>query len=399
MDHRRKDEGISADAQAALNVPETPAYVFSESVLRSTASYASSLAARAGCRLLYTLKPCGLAGVLQTLSPYVHGFAASSIFEVRLASEFASTEQSLHCYSPGFSAAELSNVMSSADYVSLNSLIQLEMAKSMGDSAASLGLRVNPEMRFAADSRYDPCRPYSKLGVPISDLRKLPSSPGVSLHIEGIHVHNNCESDDFTQLEATVESIQDILHTLDELTWVNLGGGYYLDPEVDAAPLARAVRLLTQQFGLAVFIEPGTAMVQQAGVLVSEVLDVFESGGKSIAVIDASTSHMPEVFEYGFAPSVSGPVDGGDNVTIIAGKTCLAGDTLGEYSFQEPLRVGDRVAILDAGSYSHSRSAPFNGIPIPSSYLMREDGSFRQMTGYEYGEFAARNGMVAVAPA
>ena len=390
---------ISAEAQGASDVPETPAYVYSEAVLRNTASHASSVASRAGCKLLYTLKPCGLAGVLDVLSPYVDGFAASSAFEVRLASEVASACQSIHCYSPAFPPDELIEVMARADFVSLNSFNQVQLAASLHHGDSSIGLRVNPELGFADDDRYDPCRLHSKLGVPQSDFRRLFDLSPFRHSIEGIHIHSNCESEDLTQLQETVDSLLGTLGAIRQLSWVNLGGGYYLGPEIDVGPLERAVTLLTEQTGVTVFIEPGTALVQQAGMLITEVLDVFESSGKSVAVLDATTSHIPEVFEYEFAPSVVCPVGDGTYTTILAGRSCLAGDVFGEYHFDRPLCVGERVAMLDAGSYSQSRATPFNGIPIPSSYLLREDGSFELMTSYGFGEFAARNGMAAVATA
>lgn len=399
MDRPGIDALILADSRAALNVPETPAYVYSESVLSHTASNALDLTDQAGCKLVYTLKPCGLSGVLDTLSPYVDGYAASSMFEVLLAREVALSGQTIHCYSPAFSAGELNDVLSMANYVSLNSVTQLEMAMSPDNGNASIGLRVNPEVRFAGDSRYDPCRPYSKLGVAKSDFQELVGSSHTRPLIEGVHIHNNCESDDLTQLAISVESILETLRVLDGLTWVNLGGGYYLGPEVDPGPLAEVVHRLTSEFGVSVFVEPGTALVQQAGLLISEVLDVFKSGGKQVAVLDATTSQMPEVFEYGFTPSITGLAVGGDSITILAGKSCLAGDVFGEYSLQEPPGVGDRVAIMDAGSYSQSRAVPFNGIPIPSCYLLREDGSFALMASYGYRDFAGRNGVVAVAVA
>ena len=399
MDDRGIDELISAEAQAALCVPETPAYVYSEAVLRSTASHASSVASNAGCKLLYTLKPCGLARVLDILSPYVDGFGTSSIFEARLAGGVASTQQSIHCYSPAFSHGELADVLATSDYVSLNSFSQLELAASLGNGTASIGLRVNPEMGFAADERYDPCRPHSKLGIPLSDFSRLFDTSMHAQIVEGIHIHNNCESEDLGQLEATVEILEGPLSKLEHISWVNLGGGYYLSPEVDVRPLERATKLLSERFGVTVFIEPGTGLVQQAGMLITEVLDVFESDGKSVAVIDTTTSHMPEVFEYEFAPSVTGPADDGKVATILAGRSCLAGDVFGEYSFREPVQVGERIAIMDAGSYSQSRAAPFNGIPTPSSYILRDDGSFELAASYEYRDFALRNGMAAVASA
>ena len=399
MDYSGVDALKSAAAQAALSVPETPAYVYSESVLRRTAADARALASYAGCKLLYTLKPCGLAGVIETLAPYVHGFAASSVFEARLAREATLAGQSLHCYSPAFSAEDMDEVLSRVDYLSVNSMTQLEMSLSLSHGSTSIGLRVNPEMGFAADPRYDPCRPNSKLGVPRSDILRLFGESHFRSRIDGIHVHNNCESEDLAQLAETAESIKDTLGMLDYPTWVNLGGGYYLGSDIDAEPLTQTVKKLTSEFGVTVFIEPGTSLVQQAGVLVSEVLDTFVNGDKLIAVIDTSTSHMPEVFEYEFTPSVSTPVKDGHSATILAGKSCLAGDVFGEYSFKDSLRVGDRVAIMDAGSYSQSRAAPFNGIPIPSSYMLREGGIFEQIASFGYGDFAVRNGMTAVASA
>ena len=397
MDRFRTGELISTEALVALNVPETPAYVYSESILRSTAADALALASYAGCRLLYTLKPCGLAGVLKTIAPYVHGFAASSVFEARLAREVALEGHSLHCYSPAFSSNDIDELLSIVDYLSVNSATQLEMAAVLSHGTASIGLRVNPEMGFAADTRYDPSRPHSKLGVPRSDFRSLLGTSHILSQIEGVHVHNNCESEDLSQLAATAESLVDVLRTLDHPTWVNLGGGYYLGSDINPEPLKHAVQRLDSEFGVTVFIEPGTALVQQAGMLVSEVLDVFESGSRHIALIDASTSHMPEVFEYEFTPTLAGLDEGSNCNTILAGKSCLAGDVFGEYSTLEPLRVGGRVAIMDAGSYSQARAAPFNGIPIPSSYILREDGRFEMLAAYGYQDFAARNGMVAVA--
>ena len=381
---------------AALRVPATPAYVYSETALRSAASDARKVADAAGCGLLYTLKACGLAGVLRTLAPYLDGFAASSAFEARAADSVRMPSQTIHCYSPAFGADEMLDVTAVADYLSLNSAAQLDLAASNGAySDLSVGLRVNPGVSLVSESRYDPCRPYSKLGASLDDLNALP--PG---EIEGVHVHNNCESDDLTGIETTFDAIAPALRQLPDLRWVNLGGGYYFDRDTDAAPLARVANRVKTEFGAETFVEPGTSLVQRAGMLVTEVLDVFERDGADVAILDASTSHMPEVFEYGFAPRVyheSGAYaktgDRSDGcAAILAGRSCLAGDVFGEYVLAERPRAGDRVAILDAGSYSHARASAFNGIPIPSAYLMRDDGGFKLMSEYGYGEFAARNG-------
>ena len=408
---------IQSEARLAARVPATPAYVYSERALRAMATAARDAADRAGCRLLYTLKACALAPVLRTLAERVDGFACSSIYEARIASGAARGGASLHCYSPAFPEAEMARALAAADFVSLNSFSQLETAARLVDGVRpppSLGIRVNPEISFAADDRYDPCRPMSKLGVPLSAFAELARRSGAARRAEGVLVHNNCESQDFGELARTAAALDPALDALPNLRWVNLGGGYYFGDDIDAEPLARAVARLKSRRGVDVFIEPGTSLVQSAGFLASEVLDVFPNGGADVAVMDASTSHMPEVFEYGFAPEVA--VCAGDGAppyimkddgagakdddyddetsrpALLAGRSCLAGDVFGRFHPRHPLAVGARAVIMDAGAYAHSRAAPFNGIPIPAAFLMRADGAFEAVSDYGFADFARLNG-------
>ena len=371
MDIAELESLIHTQAGQALSVPATPAYVYSEPVLRALAQQAALIAERAGCQLLYTLKACAIAPVLETLAPFVHGFAASSVFEARLADEVRRWGQSLHCYSPAYSAADMESTLSLADYLSLNSLNQLDLATSMNTGSASLGLRINPEMSFVPEPRYDPSRPGSKLGVPLSDLEKIARMPG---GLQGAHIHNNCESDDLSQLAQSADALMDTLRRIDNLRWVNLGGGYYLGPETDAEPLVQVVGGLRSDFWVKVFIEPGTALAQQAGFLVSEALDVFPNDGTDIVVLDTSTSHLPEVFEYQYTPEVSRPESEGGQPTNLVGRSCLAGDVFGEYEFSNRVGVGERIAILNAGSYSHSRAVPSTEYRFPTSICSGRTG-------------------------
>ena len=394
---------IQSEARLALGAPVAPAYVYSERVLRAAARAAANVAQAAGCRLLYTLKACAVLPVLRILGERVDGFACSSAYETRLARLAARPEQSAHAYSPAFSDFEMADILAAADFLSLNSFSQMAKARRAASETpdpASLGIRINPEIRFADDERYDPCRPHSKLGVPLSDFAERARRSGSAHPVEGAHMHSNCESDDLGELARTADALTPALDALPNLRWVNLGGGYYLDEDADAEPLARTVARLKSERGVDVFIEPGTALVQSAGFLVAETLDVFDSGGLDIAVLDASTSHLPEVFEYGFAPRIVRQ-DGDDDVraaqtaahpTILAGKTCLAGDTFGRYNTPRPVRAGERMAIMDAGSYAHSRAAPFNGVPIPSVFILRENGAFEMVSEYGFADFARRNG-------
>ena len=394
MDAVEFDCLIHTQANQALDVPATPAYVYSETILRALARQAALIAERAGCELLYTLKACALVPVLETLSSYVHGFAASSVFEARIADSARRYAQSLHCYSPAYSAVDMESTLLLADYLSLNSLTQLNLAMSLNAGPASLALRINPELSFVPDPRYDPSRPGSKLGAPLSGLEKIVRMPD---GLEGVHIHNNCESNDLSQLAHSSEALSNTLKRIADLRWVNLGGGYYLGPEMDTSPLEQVAGRLRSDYGVKVFIEPGTALAQQAGFLVTETLDVFSNDGTDIAVLDTSTSHMPEVFEYQYTPAVSRPEADEGSPTRLAGRTCLAGDIFGDYDFQDPVRIGERIAIMDAGSYSHSRAVPFNGIPIPSVYILREDGTFDLVSSYGYDDFASRNGAMTIA--
>ncbi len=391
MDAAEFDSLIETQASAALNVPVTPAYVYSVRILDATAQQAAAIASRAGCSLLYTLKACAVVPVLKALAPFMSGFSASSVFEARIAANVIESGQSLHCYSPAFSEADLESTMSLADYLSLNSLTQLDMAARLKRGSASLGLRINPEISFVHDSRYDPSRPGSKLGAPLSGLEKLARIPDA---VEGAHIHNNCESDDLGQLSRSVDALSTVLNRIGDLRWVNMGGGYYLGADTDAEPLERAVRWLRSEFGVEVFIEPGTALTQQSGFLVSETLDIFRNGDADVAVLDTTTSHLPEVFEYDYIPDVNRPTREWGSPTNLVGRSCLAGDIFGEYRFTEPVRVGDRIAFENAGSYSHSRAAPFNGIATPTVYILRADGTFDLVARYDYDDFAARNGAI-----
>ena len=394
MDTKEFDRLIDSQAGLALNVPSTPAYVYSESILQTLARQAASIAARAECELLYTLKACAIVPALEILAPLVHGFAASSTYEARLAASVSDSSHTLHCYSPAYSASDIESTLSLADYLSLNSLTQLERASGLNTGSASLGLRVNPELSFVPDPRYDPSRPGSKLGVPLSDLRSVTHMPNA---IEGLHIHNNCESEDLSQLARSAEALVGTLRRCDNLSWVNLGGGYYLGPEADTAPLEQVARMLRAELGAKLFVEPGTALVQQAGFLVTEALDVFSINDRHIAVLDTSTSHIPEVFEYQYTPEVSRPMRDCGIPTTLVGRSCLAGDIIGEYKLADPVRVGDRITLKNTGSYSHSRAVPFNGIPIPSVYILRGDGAFDLAATYDYDDFAARNGAIPIA--
>jgi len=373
---------------------DTPAFVYDTRVIRQLLTYTDSLRRASGCKVLFSLKPFTYVDTLAMMTPHLDGFATSSLFEARLASQVHMGHGSLHFTTPGMRRDSVGEIASLCDFISFNSLSQYRMYGEAVSRSASCGLRVNPQMSFVDDNRYDPCRPNSKLGVPIEllvDMLKQGLTPLSS--VEGILIHSNCDSSDLAQAQATIQYVHAKLGDLFErVEWVNLGGGYILDEAKSLHPLYKTIDFLRSSYGLEVFIEPGAALSRTAGQIVSTVLDVFESGDKQVAILDTTVNHMPEVFEYGFEPDVLGHDDNADNEYILAGCTCLAGDLFGLYQFREPLEAGSKVVFSNAGAYTLSKAHLFNGVNLPTIYEVSDSGDLILKKRFTYSEYASRWG-------
>ena len=338
------------------------------------------------------------------MAPELDGFSVSSLFEARLAQASLKDRPNghrgaVHLTTPGVKESEIDEIGGLCDFVSFNSLGQWDRYRDRIKGMASCGLRVNPQMSFADDERYDPCRPHSKLGVPLLDMvAAFDREPERFDGLTGVLFHSNCDSTDFTELLETVKLVcAQAAPVLARLRWINLGGGYLFDEDSDYRPFIEAVSLLRRQAGasgprLDVFFEPGSALVRSAGYIVSTVLDVFPSDGKQIAVLDTTVNHMPEVLEYGFRPDVIGHDDDAAHEYLLAGSTCLAGDLFGSYRFERVLGVGDRVFFNNAGSYTMTKAHSFNGIGLPSVYALPPSGAPVLKSRFTYDHFAARWG-------
>jgi carboxynorspermidine decarboxylase len=225
---------------------------------------------------------------------------------------------------------------------------------------------VNPKLSFSADTRFDPCRPHSKLGVDIDALWLS----NVIDQVQGLHIHTVFSARDFTPLIKTIEKLRDYMSDkLAKLRWINLGGGYLFSEIKDHQPFIDLVLALKKDFDFDVYIEPGKAVVGNAGYLIATVLDSFVSDGKTIAILDTSVNHNPEVFEYQRQPELYEHDTLGHYPIILAGCTCLAGDVFGEYRFKTPLKIGDKVVFKNVGAYSLIKANRFNGYALPSVYL------------------------------
>ena len=383
------------------NELETPAFVTDEKVLQKDLALLRDVADQASCKLLYSPKASVLSTVLQNIVRQVDGFACSSPYELRLLDQLCIGTRSLHLVSPLIKAETLAAFGDRLDYLTVNSLSQWDFLRDSVSPPTSVGLRLNPQLSFVRDARYDPCRQQSKLGVPMSKLADLVATdPAVLRGITGLHFHNNCDGADFGNLLTTARHIQsvipDILHQVD---WINIGGGYMFDLASDYMDFYEAVAIFREGFGLEVFMEPGAAAVRRCGTIEATVHDIFGSDDTLIAILDTTVNHMSEVFEFQFEPDVLGHIDGGLHSYTLAGCTCLAGDVFGHYSFDKPLVIGSRLMFLNMGAYTMSKAHRFNGVALPTIYRRRLDGSLDKVGADSFDEFAQHTGGTNVAVA
>lgn len=380
---------IASDTADACSQFETPFMVYQLSQIEEAVMTLRRHAGQA--RILYSTKACGLAALMQNLSSIIDGFSVSSPYELQMATSLPSPPRFVHLTSPGLIAEWLKPPFLPT-HVSFNSLGQYKRFKTLRTTGISFGLRVNPGISWAHDERYNSCRRNSKLGVRMSEIIRL--FDDVDAHfISGLHFHNSCLSESWQPLLETVSVIAahlgGVFSTLD---WINLGGGYVWTERTDFGPLMECVDLLTTKYGLEVFIEPGAGVVNSAGYLVASVIDLFNSDGKTIAVLNTSVNHIPEVFEYQFEPDILEHRKGGKHKYLLVGCTCLAGDLFGEYAVDQPLDVGSRITFQNIGAYSFVKAHMFNGINLPSIYLLSQTGAPELIKKFNFDDFATHCG-------
>jgi len=386
---RASDGNLEMAAPTSLSFDvsavETPAIVCDLSVLRRNLELLASVQQQAECKILLALKGFAMWSVFPLVARYLQGAAASSPHEARLAREELGGE--VHVYAPAYSEADLREIVEFADHVVFNSLSQwrrLEPVVRSGRRRIECGLRINPEHSEVGVPIYDPCAPCSRLGVTRERLR-LEDLDGLS----GLHWHNLCEKGS----EALVRTLAAVQSTfapeLERVHWVNLGGGHLITrPGYDVEELIRCVRDFASRFDVAVYLEPGEAIALDAGVLVTSVLDVVQNE-MSLAILDTSAAaHMPDTLEMPYRPEIAGAGVAGEypHTYRLGGLTCLAGDIIGDYSFPEPLQVGDRLAFCDMAHYTMVKSTTFNGVRLPTIYAFDPDGSGLELIrrfGYE----------------
>ncbi len=367
---------------------DTPCYVIDESVLKHNLEILKGVQERTGARILLAQKAFSCYHLYPMIGQYLSGTACSGLFEAKLGYEEMGKEN--HVFSAAYRENEIDEIIGYCGHIIFNSFSQLDKYRDKVLSAGKkIGLRINPEHSTQEGHEiYDPCSPKSRLGITLANFRK-DDLRGVS----GLHFHTLCEqnSDD---LEATLEAVEEKFgDILGDMEWINLGGGHHITREdYDIQRLEKCIKHLQEKYGLEVFLEPGEAIALNAGYLVTEVLDITKND-MPIAILDTSAAcHMPDVLEMPYRPPLfdSGLPDEKKYTYRLGSQTCLAGDSIGEYSFDSPLSIGDRLVFGDMAIYSMVKNNTFNGMPLPSIYLLKEDGSAQLLRSFGYDDFKCR---------
>jgi carboxynorspermidine decarboxylase len=362
------------------SISNTPAFILDLDQVNANLQPLKHLRQATDCKVLYSMKALPLSGLLKALVGQVDGISVSSLNEARLAREVFADPASLHLTTPGLRPDEFKQIDGLYSHISFNSLSQYQRFKDQTLNA-SKGLRINPKLSFADDERYDPCRKYSKLGVNIHEL-----SAGLPTDVEGLHLHTVFSQTDFKPLQQTLNALHPLLSRQTHLKWLNLGGGYLFHSIDDLTPLITLIQQLNQQCIPDIYLEPGKALVGNAGYLLTTVLDRFLSDGKTVLILDTSVNHHPEVFEYQRKPALLDEDPQGSQSAILAGSTCLAGDLFGEYRFKELPAVGEKLVFADVGAYSLIKASRFNGYALPAIYLCQQ-GELSLVKNDDYSDY------------
>ncbi|MGT2829431.1 carboxynorspermidine decarboxylase [Streptococcus hillyeri] len=366
----------------------TPSYVIDEGQLEKNLQILARVQEEAGCKVLLAQKAYSLYATYPLISRYLSGTTASGLYEARLGREEFPGE--VHVFAPAFKDSEIDEVLEISDHIVFNSERQLRKHSDKCRAAnVSVGLRINPECSTQGDhALYDPCAYGSRFGVTIDKF-----NPEVMDLVDGLHFHTLCEqnSDDLvTTLAAVEEKFGQYLY---QVKWLNFGGGHHVTREdYDVDLLISEIKRIKAKYDVDVYIEPGEAIALNAGYLATEVLDIVENGINTLVLDTSATCHMPDVLEMPYRPPLRNGFEANEKPFTyrLSSNTCLTGDIIGDYSFEKPVEIGDRLYFEDMAIYSFVKNNTFNGIGLPSLYLMDKNGDCRLIKAFGYEDFKGR---------
>ena len=397
-DRRPPFAGLANLPEAELNALPTPCYLLDEAQLRRNGEILLGVQQRTGCRILLAQKAFSNFDLYPVLAPYLAGTEASGLYESRLGREEL-PEKENHVFCAAYRADEFDELLKYADHIVFNSPSQLAKFGAKAKTAGkSVGLRINPQHSTQDGHEiYDPCAPGSRLGTTRAQwdaaVQQHPELPAL---LDGLHFHTLCEQDS-DALAGTLAAVEEKFgDLLPRMKWLNFGGGHHITrPDYDLPLLEKCITVTQKKYGVQVYLEPGEAWALNAGYLVTTVLDTLRNGETSLAILDLSAAcHTPDVIEMPYRPPLLDAGEPGEKPHTIrlGGPTCLAGDVIGDYSFEAPLTEGKRLVFGDMAIYTTCKNNTFNGMPLPPIWVLNADGTCRELVHFGYSDFKMRLG-------
>lgn len=374
----------------------TPCYVIDESRLIKNCSILKSVQNRTGCKILLAQKAFSNYDFYPVIAPYLAGTEASGLFEARLGAEEMPNKE-CHVFCAAYRDEEFDDLLKYADHIVFNSPSQLKkFGKKAKDAGKEIGIRINPECSTQEGHEiYDPCAPKSRLGTTLSQWKEL-MNPELTDMLDGLHFHTLCEQNS-DALEVTLNAVEDKFgFMLSKIKWLNMGGGHHITrDDYDLQLLESCICRIKNKYQIDVYLEPGEAVALNAGYLCTKVLDIVKNNKTNIAILDMSAAcHTPDVIEMPYRPPLfnSGNPDEKEHSYRLGGPTCLSGDIIGDYSFDEPLRTGDMLIFEDMAIYSTCKNNTFNGMPLPDILKLSTTGEITRIAHFGYEDFKYRLG-------
>ncbi|WP_312098749.1 carboxynorspermidine decarboxylase [Niallia sp.] len=367
----------------------SPSYVVDERLLTKNLEVLQSVQERTGAKILLALKGFSMHSVFPLVGKYLAGVTSSSLFEARLGYEKMGKE--VHAYAPAYADSEFDELLQYTDHIVFNSHSQWNRFKDKVQNAGKkidVGLRINPEYSEIETQLYNPCAPFSRFGITLDNF-----NPDELDGIDGLHFHTMCEQNSDT-LKRTIQVVDEKFgEYIKKMKWINFGGGHHITrPDYDIETLVESILYIKEKYNVDVYLEPGEAIALNTGYLVSTVLDIVHNG-MDIAILDTSaTCHMPDVLEMPYRPNIIDAGMPGDNEYTyrLGGMTCLAGDVIGDYSFKEPLKPGDKVIFCDMAHYTMVKNHMFNGVNLPSIASYNEEEGLKVVRQFVFEDYSNR---------
>ncbi|CAI6150931.1 MAG: Carboxynorspermidine/carboxyspermidine decarboxylase [uncultured Sulfurimonas sp.] len=373
---------------------ETPYYLCDESLLENNLKILDDVQKRSGAKIIVALKGFAMFATFALVSKYLKGCSASGLYEAHLAKEEFlkyNSEAEVHTYSPAFKESEIEAIAKISSHIVFNSPNQLNkfLLKTKEINPKILvSLRINPEVSSSPKDIYNPCGLYSRLGTTLSNIDKESLN-----RLDGLNFHALCEQNVDALEEVLLAFERDFGIYFKNLKYINFGGGHHITKKgYDIDRLVCIIKEFSLKYQIDVYLEPGEAVGWETGYLVSSVLDVFENG-MNVAILDTSAeAHMPDTLAMPYRAEVRGAgVSGEKKYTYrLGGNTCLAGDIMGDYSFDEPLKIGDTIIFEDQIHYTFVKNTTFNGIKLPSLVIKRLDGTVEIVKEFGYEAYKSR---------